>query len=1114
MNNRLFRWSVRLLAAALLSLVAGVTLIVGTDTGTRWLLDTGRPYLPPALELGPVQGSLLRGITIESLRWRTASAHIEVNGLSFDIELRPLFRRNVVIRSLVAQGVVAVLVPAESADSEAGELAVDLPVGLAIRDALIRSMDITRGDFERRIDSVDFAAKLEGPALDIERFRLASSWLTLGVQGRLRLAPAYRADLAIDWRLRDLAERNFAGRLRVDGNANGFSVEHALIEPVALASEGTLRLESGMPVFDLVNSWRELELQVDGRRLVSPEGSLVLRGNPAAFSVELQAEAGTDDLPVSTLHLVGEATREDLQFSQLTIGNEFGELSASGKASWLPRRYAEFDVAITGVDPSLGSPRLSGRVAAEGHVAASFDDSGPVLEARIDTLSGVINDQPLGGGGELAFRNATLSFSGVELAVGQSRLRAAGAFGAQVRVDGDFDFPALAEIDPSLSGSLTGEVAVSGARARPAITLALLGERLARGSLAIGSARAALSGYVDDHDLSLALQSDHGRLEVEADGGFVNGAWAGYLQFVAMTAGEFGTWSSDSPARLRVGAEHVELSELCVHNAANESNSCVRVDHSPASGTDFAASLDNMPLAALPYTLPTGVQAHGVINAQTTARVTESGISGNGEIRLVEAGLDADYDGEPIVIDLSDAFAEFSATDNALRASLRVEIAGGGGNAQLVFELDDMTDAESRIRGDGSLAFTDTSLAAMFAPGISDPQGRIEGRLGVTGTLRRPEFSGEIALREAAFGVIAAGIRIRDFEARLQQSQPGRLRLTGSARSGNGHIEILGDTRLSEQTGLRTDLTVRGADFELVRLPDIQFAASPDIAIVLDQSAAQVTGKLRVPHAVIKVKSLPTAAARTSPDAVVHRETAAAPPVYRRVDINVTTELGDDVRLSGFGLTTGLEGSVRIEGGTHRPYLGFGRLSTLGGRYKAYGQDLTIERGVLIFNGPLDNPNLDIRAIRQAGDVVAGIQLSGTPNNLHSEVFSEPSLGDADTLAYLLTGRPLSAAADSGDGDLLNKAAFALGLSQAGTIATQIKTELGLDTLSIEGGTEDSRVVAGKRFGDRLLVEYGYGLIDKLGTLLLRYQLTERLMLESRTGTVSNVDVVYTVRKK
>ena len=56
--------------------------------------------------------------------------------------------------------------------------------------------------------------------------------------------------------------------------------------------------------------------------------------------------------------------------------------------------------------------------------------------------------------------------------------------------------------------------------------------------------------------------------------------------------------------------------------------------------------------------------------------------------------------------------------------------------------------------------------------------------------------------------------------------------------------------------------------------------------------------------------------------------------------------------------------------------------------------------------------------------------------------------------------------------------------------------------------------IAGKRFGNRLLVEYGYGLVDKLGTLLLRYQLSDRFMLESRTGTVSNLDIVYSVKKK
>ena len=191
-----------------------------------------------------------------------------------------------------------------------------------------------------------------------------------------------------------------------------------------------------------------------------------------------------------------------------------------------------------------------------------------------------------------------------------------------------------------------------------------------------------------------------------------------------------------------------------------------------------------------------------------------------------------------------------------------------------------------------------------------------------------------------------------------------------------------------------------------------------------------------------------------------------------------------------------------------------GKLTLREGRYKAYGQQLQIERGELIFNGPLNNPQLDIRAVRRAQDVVAGIQLSGTPSQLRSNVFSEPPLSDPEALSYLLTGRPLASATSAGDGDMLNNAAFALGLSGAGSITSQIRSELGLDTLAVEGGAEDGRIIAGKRFGDRLLVEYGYGLIDRLGTLLLRYQLNNRLVLESRTGTVSNLDILYSVKKK
>ena len=96
---------------------------------------------------------------------------------------------------------------------------------------------------------------------------------------------------------------------------------------------------------------------------------------------------------------------------------------------------------------------------------------------------------------------------------------------------------------------------------------------------------------------------------------------------------------------------------------------------------------------------------------------------------------------------------------------------------------------------------------------------------------------------------------------------------------------------------------------------------------------------------------------------------------------------------------------------------------------------------------------------------------------------------------------------------MLNQAAFALGLSTAGSVVSRISNQLGLDTRAVKGGSGGQQLVAGKRFGNRLLVEYAYGIVDNLGSLLLRYELNSRLILESRSGSVNNVDLVYSVKK-
>ena len=51
------------------------------------------------------------------------------------------------------------------------------------------------------------------------------------------------------------------------------------------------------------------------------------------------------------------------------------------------------------------------------------------------------------------------------------------------------------------------------------------------------------------------------------------------------------------------------------------------------------------------------------------------------------------------------------------------------------------------------------------------------------------------------------------------------------------------------------------------------------------------------------------------------------------------------------------------------------------GRFDAYGQQLDIERGFLTFQGLLDDPALDVRAVRKGLSVEPGVQVGGTAGN-------------------------------------------------------------------------------------------------------------------------------------
>lgn len=185
------------------------------------------------------------------------------------------------------------------------------------------------------------------------------------------------------------------------------------------------------------------------------------------------------------------------------------------------------------------------------------------------------------------------------------------------------------------------------------------------------------------------------------------------------------------------------------------------------------------------------------------------------------------------------------------------------------------------------------------------------------------------------------------------------------------------------------------------------------------------------------------------------------------------------------------------------------------GIYKAYEQNLAIERGRLIFNGPLDNPGLDVRAVREVeeGGIKVGISLAGTVQQPESSLFSTPQQTQSDTLSYLLTGRAMSGLSGA-QSSLLMDAITGLGIAGGENLAQQLGGSLGLDEVGLKaknGNFDQSELALGKRLGARLYVRYIVGLFDSLQRVAITYQINKHLQVEAQAGVQQGVDLIYKV---
>jgi translocation and assembly module TamB len=387
-------------------------------------------------------------------------------------------------------------------------------------------------------------------------------------------------------------------------------------------------------------------------------------------------------------------------------------------------------------------------------------------------------------------------------------------------------------------------------------------------------------------------------------------------------------------------------------------------------------------------------------------------------------------------------------------------------------------------------------------------EGQLQSAITVSGSLAQPRFGGNIAASELRVLLAEQGIDLR--KGVLDSTFEGERLLVRTLHfeSGSGTLDASGPINLT--SGLpEAQISLKADHFPLLNRSDRKLVLSGRSDIGWRDQRATISGAFKVDSGSVDLGRAD--APELSSDVVILGSTAkSGQRVAATIDVGI--DLGTGVALSGRGLDSLLNGNLRLVSTSGEPLRAQGTLNIDRGTYSAYGRKLAIEQGVLRFNGPLNNPSLDILAMRRGAEVEAGVAVRGTVLVPRVTLVSEPTVPDAEKLSWLVLGRPLASAGSGDTGALQAAAASLLSQGAAAGVESQLASSFGLENFSVgksNDGLQQRIVTVGKQISARLYVSYEQGLENTSSVLHFKYTLTPKLTLEAEAGARSALSLFY-----
>ena len=1122
------------LVVLLLVVVLSITLgwLVRSEPGSRWLLQQGLGLSPITIEASGISGTLAEGLGVDSLT--IALPVVEIRATQLVVSWTPA--------SLLA-GVVDInhahiaeldidILETESTGEPVDDLLfwLKIPLHIYIESGQLDKLRIDQAEF----DDLKLAGTIGHGRLDIETLAAQIAGIMLQASGKLTGPAPGRLQTTASW---EMPAQNLEGSGSFNGDIEQLEFTQVIKVPEAVNFEGTIYDLFKGPSLKGVAAWSGVRLPGETAVYIN-QGNFSVSSDFRSALVEGSSRVLLEGWPEAPLQLKALLDLQGVTIDSYSIDALDGQATGSGRIDYGDGLNGQLAINATGIDTGLINSEVPGRL---GFDATLLIESADAFAIDITAAQASIADRDFSGQGRVDWHDAKLTAIDASIEAGVNRLTADIKLGKQLAGAINTNAPELVKLWPDLQGALDAAITLGGSPEKPQVrvtakassvsfgtqslqTLTLSGELEDNNQLAgtlvatgltsdeqqLGNLDYSVTGTLAEHRSMLNLSDGVVDVELRANGGWDGEYLSQRFDYGRIQPDGSDSWQLQQNPQLRVSAAAGRLSAHCWKQ--QDAGVCIDASNWDADSLQSAVVINDFALATLKPLLAEGLTIDGTIDVDLKLVRDTAGLKGElhwRQSRTLLAYAD-DIDEFQTVLDEVLMTLSTDSTQTSLTANLSGE---QGLNMKATAKVSGPLLADSPLKASAKGRLPDIGLLRPLLQRALNPgvlQGELTVALDVAGTLGDPLFTGGANLTDGSLGLVTAGVTLSDINMAAQSVGTDKLQLTGQLRSGDGSAEILGEIRAVEDTDLVADIRIRGQNLATVRVPDLSVDTSPDLKLFIGEGVFDISGTLLIPTATAQIRALPQSAVPRSADVIVHvPEGAVEQQTGTIVTGNIEVLLGDDVRFSGFGLTSRLDGGLRLTQNRGGFLRSGGTVRVRDGFLTGYGRELRVDRGELTFTGPLDDPLINIQVSRESiykgRQYTIGLRLTGTAQNVKTEPFSRPAMSERDVLSFLLLDRPATSDSDA------SGAALALGLQQLFPDQSGV---FGLDEVSFEtNDANQAAMVAGKRINDRLFVRYVFGSLGTPGSFRIRYTLGRGFSLEASTGARQSMDLIYLLER-